>query len=151
MKPSWSRVLLGGFVGTVALTFMMYGVAPMMLGMKMDIAAMLGQMLGSWAMGMAIHLINGIVIFPLIYALLVYRFLPGPPVAKGILWGAILWLIAQLMVMPMMGAGIFSANAGGMMAAVGSLVGHAVYGTLLGSIAGVDTATTERLAHAGTR
>ena len=148
MKPSWSRAVFGGLVGTVALTLMMYQVAPMMTGRKMDIAAMLGQMVGGWAMGMAMHFINGTIIFPLIYALVLYRFLPGPPVVKGILWGAILWLVAQLMVMPMMGAGVFSSNAGGMMAAVSSLVGHAVYGALLGIIAGSSIGATGHHARA---
>jgi hypothetical protein len=136
MKPNLVRTLLGGLVGTIALTLMMYKVAPMMTGRTMDIAGMLGQMLGGWAMGMAMHLIDGIVIFPLVYALLLYRFLPGPPFAKGMVWGVVLWLIAQLMVLPMMGAGVFSANAGGMKAAMRSLVGHLIYGVLLGSIAG---------------
>ncbi len=44
--PSISRSILGGFVGTVAITMMMYLVAPMMLGHPMDIAKMLGSMLG---------------------------------------------------------------------------------------------------------
>ena len=136
MKPNWTRAILGGFVGTLALTFMMYKVAPMMGMMKMDIAGMLGQMLGGWAMGMAVHFVNGTIIFPLIYASLLYRFLPGPPVVKGLVWGVVLWLIAQLMVMPIMGAGFFSMKAGGMMAPIASLVGHLVYGSLLGSIAG---------------
>lgn len=31
-----------------------------------------------------------------------YSQLPGSPALKGITWGVILWLIAQVMVMPMM-------------------------------------------------
>jgi uncharacterized membrane protein YagU involved in acid resistance len=130
---------------------MMYKVAPMMTGRTMDIAAMLGQMLGGWAMGMAMHFINGTVIFPLAYALLLYRFLPGPPVVKGMVWGVILWLIAQVMVMPMMGAGFFSMKAGGMIAAMASLIGHLVYGSLLGSIAGAGVDIRERQAPAAAR
>ncbi len=38
--------------------------------------------------------------------------------------------------MPMMGSGVFSSQMGGAMAAMGSLIGHAVYGSLLGAIAG---------------
>ena len=56
-----------------------------------------------------------------------------------------LWLIAQVVVMPMMGAGLFSSSAGGMMAAMGSLVGHVPYGSLLGILA---SAPEPRLAHA---
>jgi len=47
---------------------MMYLVGPMM-GVHMDIAAMLGSMLGgSWAVGMMLHFVNGTLIFPAIYA-----------------------------------------------------------------------------------
>jgi uncharacterized membrane protein YagU involved in acid resistance len=127
---------VGGFVGTVAITMMMYFVSPMM-GVKMDIAAALGKMLGgSWAMGMTLHFVNGTIIFPLIYAFLLYRILPGQYWAKGIYWGLVLWLLAQAVVMPMMGGGFFSANMGGMKAVIGSLLGHIVYGGLLGWVAG---------------
>ncbi len=141
MKPNIGRTILGGFVGTLAITLMMYKVAPMMTGQAMDIAAMLGKMLGGWAMGMTMHFINGTIIFPLIYTFLLFRFLPGGPALKGTIWGVILWLIAQVMVMPMMGGGLFSSNMGGMKAAIGSFIGHIVYGALLGWIAG--TAQTE--------
>ncbi len=39
--------------------------------------------------------------------------------------------------MPMMGAGLFSSAMGGMMAAMGSLIGHILYGSLLSIIASV--------------
>ncbi len=136
MKPNVGRAILGGLLGTLVMTFMMYKAGPMMGMMKMDIAAMLGKMLGGWTMGMIMHFVNGTLIFPLIYAFLLFRILPGPSAVKGLIWGVILWLIAQLVVMPVMGAGVFSANMGGMMTAVGSLVGHAIYGILSGWIGG---------------
>lgn len=135
--PNVTRAILGGFVGTVFITLMMYFVAPMMVGTPMDIAAMLGSLLGdNWWAGLATHFFNGTIVFPLIYAYGVYGVLPGGPARKGVTWGLALWLLAQVMVMPMMGAGFFSANAGGLMAAMGSLLGHLAYGGLLGLIAG---------------
>ena len=147
MRPNVTRLVLGGLVGTMAMTaMMMYMVAPMM-GVRMDIAAMLGSMLGgSWAAGMAMHFINGTVLFPLVYGYLLVSRLPGPPLLRGALWGVVLWLIAQTMVMPMMGAGLFSAAAGGMVAAVGSLVGHVLYGTILGTVS--EARSDLQLAHA---
>jgi len=72
-----SRAVLGGFVGTLVMTAMMYMVAPMM-GLRMDIAAMLGSMLGgSWAAGMVLHFVNGSLIFPAIYVYALYGSLPG--------------------------------------------------------------------------
>jgi uncharacterized membrane protein YagU involved in acid resistance len=134
--PTFSRAILGGFVGTVAMTAMMYLVAPMM-GIHMDIAAMLGSMMGSnWTAGLMMHFVNGSLIFPAIFVLALYRILPGSPAVRGTIWGAALWLMAQVVVMPMMGAGLFSSQMGGAMAAMGSLVGHLLYGSLLGGIAG---------------
>ena len=143
--PTFGRAVLGGLAGTAVMTAMMYGVAPMM-GLTMDIAAMLGTMLGgSWAAGMLVHLLNGAVIFPAVYRYVVYERLPGPPAMRGLAWGIALWLVAQLVVMPMMGAGFFSSAAGGMMAALASLVGHAMYGATLGIVASLPKSG---LAHA---
>jgi len=131
------KSMAGGLAGTVMMTMMMRFVAPLMLGHPMDIAGMLASMMGgSWAIGMAAHLMNGIVIFPLVYAFLGFRFLPGPPVARGMIFGAILWLLAEIMVMPMAGAGFFSSEIGGAKAVMAALMGHLVYGALLGAISG---------------
>jgi hypothetical protein len=117
------------------MTAMMYVVAPMM-GLNMDIAAMLGSMLGgSWAAGMMMHFVNGSAIFPAIYVYALHAHLPGSPAIRGTVWGVVLWLIAQTMVMPMMGAGLFSSAMGGAMAAMGSLIGHILYGSVFGVIA----------------
>jgi uncharacterized membrane protein YagU involved in acid resistance len=122
-------------MGTVAMTVMMYVVAPMM-GLHMDIVGMLGSMLGrSWIAGLMMHFVNGSVIFPAIYAYALYAHLSGSPIIRGTVWGVGLWLIAQTLVMPMMGAGLFSSALGGVMAAMGSLIGHILYGSLLGVIA----------------
>jgi len=127
------------------MTAMMYIVAPMM-GLRMDIAAILGSMLGgSWTAGLMMHFVNGSVIFPAIYAYALYPRLPGSPAVRGTVWGVALWLVAQTVVMPMMGAGLFSSAMGGVMAAMGSLIGHILYGSLLGIVASAPQA---RLAHA---
>ena len=101
MGTQMTRSVAGGFVGTVAMTAMMYFVSPMMTGMPMDIAALLGSMLGgSWAAGMAMHFMLGTLVFPAAYALVLYALLPGTPVVRGLLWGVALWLMAQLVVVP---------------------------------------------------
>ncbi len=124
-------------MGTVVMTMMMYFVAPMMLGQPMDVAGMLGSLLGgNWWAGMALHFINGAVIFPLIFAALLYRRIPGRPAIKGLAWGVALWLLAQVVVMPMMGAGLFS---GSLMAAMASLLGHILYGVVLGVMSSICT------------
>src|SRR5215831_2207404 len=99
MKSNLAKAILGGLAGTVMMTMMMRFVAPLMLGHPMDIAGMLASMMGGvWAMGMAAHLLNGIVIFPLVYAFVMFRYLPGPPLLRGVLWGTALWLAAEIIV-----------------------------------------------------
>jgi uncharacterized membrane protein YagU involved in acid resistance len=135
MHPRFSKAVIAGFAGTVAMTLMMYLVAPMM-GLKMDIAAMLGSLMGgNWTAGMMLHFTNGSIVFPAIYTYILYARLPGSPAARGTLWGIGLWMLAQVVVMPMMGGGLFSSAMGGMMAVMASLAGHIAYGSLLGAIA----------------
>lgn len=96
MRPNVWKAIGGGAVGTLAMTVMMYSVAPMMLGRPMDVAAMLGSLLGgSWAMGMLMHVLNGAVIFPLIYAYLLYQRLSGEAWVRGTVWGLVLWFVSQ--------------------------------------------------------
>lgn len=136
VKLAAGKAILGGFVATVVMTPLMYFV-PLVLGMPMDIGAMLGKMLGnSWMLGMMLHFINGSILFPLIYAYALYDVLPGSSWLKGTVWGVILWFLAQSVVMPMMGAGFFSSAIGGGLAVLGSLVMHVIYGTTLGALAG---------------
>jgi uncharacterized membrane protein YagU involved in acid resistance len=91
------------------------------------------------------YFVNGSVIFPAIYADALYPRLLGSPAVRGAVWGVALWLVAQTVVMPMMGAGLFSSAMGGMMAAMGSLIGHILYGSLPGIVARAPEAG---LAHA---
>jgi len=140
MKPSIWKAIAGGFIGTVIFTLMLRLVAPMM-GIRMDIVAKLGEMTHTgMAGGLVMHFLNGAVIFPLIYVHLLYRWLPGAPWQRGLLWGVILWFGVETVMMPMMGAGIFSIEAGGMKAVMAALIGHLVYGAILGAVAGAPGA-----------
>src|SRR5215813_4013286 len=136
MKPSIWKAIAGGFIGTVILTLMMHIVAPMM-GVRMDIVGKLGEMTNTgMAGGLLMHFLNGTVIFPLIYVHLLYLWLPGAPWQKGLLWGVILWLGLEVVMTPMMGGGIFSMEIGGMKAVMAALIGHLVYGAILGIVGG---------------
>jgi uncharacterized membrane protein YagU involved in acid resistance len=140
MKPNIWKAIAGGFIGTVLFTLMMRFVAPMM-GVRMDIVGKLGEMTHTgMAGGLFMHFLNGAVIFPLIYVYLLYRWLPGAPWQKGLLWGVILWLGVETVMMPMMGAGVFSMEMGGMKSVTATLIGHLVYGAILGAIAGAPAA-----------
>lgn len=78
------------------------------------------------------HFVVGTVL-AIAYAALFAPRLPGPGFARGALYGLLPWIVAQLLVMPMMGAGLFG---GSFAAGMGSLVGHLVYGAVLGGIYG---------------
>lgn len=131
-----SRMLMGGFVATIVMTLMMYFGASMMIGAPMDIAGELARMIGApWMVGMVIHFVLGTAIFSFGYAIVAPRLLFGSAPIRGMTWGVALWLVAMLMMSPMMGKGLFM---GAMPAAVASLMGHLGYGLTLGMIVPVS-------------
>ncbi len=137
MRPNLVRAFIGGLLGTAVITLTMYFVSPLVTGGPTDIGAMLGEFLGaSWIAGIIAHFVMGTVILPGIYVLLLYPWLKGSPPLRGMTWGLVLWLITQAAVMPLMGGGFFSSRAGGLETVMGSLIGHLVYGLVLGTLAG---------------
>ena len=137
------KAVLGGIAGTVAMTFVGVVLAPMMGMPKMNPAEMLaGQMGGMLVAGWLAHFMIGIVL-AIGYAF-VARYLPGAPVLRGAVYGIAPWLLAQVAVMPMMGMPLFS---GSMSMAGGSLLGHLIYGAVVGALYGPPDAAA-RLAHA---
>jgi len=137
MQKNTTKTILAGLGATAVMTMLMYA-SPMMGMPKMDIAGMISGMLKMpWIIGMMIHLMMGVVLFPFIYAYVLADRLPGPGVFKGMVWGLILFILAQTMVMPMAGMGVFSsASPQQMLMVMGSLMGHLVYGAILGAIVG---------------
>ena len=137
MKPNPIRAVVGGLVGTAVLTMMTLRVAPMILGHPMDIPGMISKMMGGPPnLGWVVHIILGVAVFPLAYVFVAFGVLPGPTLVRGALWGIALWIAVELIVMPMAGNGFFSSASGGAKAVAVALMGHVVYGGLLGVIAG---------------
>jgi uncharacterized membrane protein YagU involved in acid resistance len=131
VRPNPSLALLGGLMGTPAMTAFIYVLAPM-VGVKMDIVEMLAEGFGGWRTGMLVHILNGAIVLPLAFVFLFYRLIPGRPATKGVVFGIVLWFASQVIMMPIMGAGLFSAHVGGIRAAAVLLFGHVLYGWLLG-------------------
>jgi hypothetical protein len=129
-----AKAMVGGLLGTLLQTIMVYGVASVMVGHSMNVAALLER---SCAPGMLAHLLSGGVIFPLGYIWLSSQSLSGPPVLQGMLWGGLMWFGAEVIIAPMLGAEIFSTALGGLPAALRALLGYLVYGATLGGIVGV--------------
>ncbi len=144
---NWTRVIVGGLVASAVMTVLML-MAPAMGLPPMNIGAMLGSVMGgSLFLGWMAHFVIGTVL-AIIYATLFVTRLPGPGVVRGALYGLVPWIVAQLLVMPMMGAGLFGGSFG---AGFGSLMGHLVYGAVLGGIYGTieaPAATRPAPAHA---
>lgn len=127
------RALVAGAAGTAVMTMLMLA-APMMGMPKMAIGEMLGSFLGIGnAAGWSMHGAIGLVL-ALIYGIVLGDRLQGAPVIRGAFYGLLVFVVAQAAVMPMMGAGFFS---GGAIAVImGSLMGHLVYGGVVGALYG---------------
>lgn len=124
------KAIIAGAIATAAMSAVA-AMAPLMGMPPMNPAAMLAsQMGGSIVLGWAAHFMVGIIL-ALAFALVVRSRLPGPALVKGALFAIAPWLMAQLVMMPMMGMGLFSGSA---MMAGGSLMGHLVFGAVLGLV-----------------
>lgn len=85
------------------------------------------------AVGWVLHFLIGMVL-GLVYAAYFDRRLPGPALARGVLYGILVFVVAQLVFMPLVGGGVFSH--GDLELVAGSLLAHLVYGGLTGWIYG---------------
>ena len=138
MKIQSGKAIVAGLVGALVMTGFGLWVAPLIGMDKMNPADMLAEPLGSAAAGWAGHLAIGVVL-ALVYAA-VASALPGPPVVRGALYSIAPFLLAQVAVMPMMDMPIFS---GFSMATLGSLLGHLVYGVVIGGIHGAGAMSAQ--------
>ena len=132
MDLDTGKAITGGILGTAVMTGVGIWVAPLMGIPPMNPAVMLaGAMGGMLALGWVAHFAIGTVL-ALIYAG-VAPFLSGPPALRGALYGIAPFLLAQAVVMPMMGMPFFSGSAA---MVAGSLIGHLVYGAVIGAVYG---------------
>ncbi|MDQ6636064.1 MAG: hypothetical protein M3Z10_15045 [Gemmatimonadota bacterium] len=108
-------------VGQILSTFMSVSVAHLRVGVA-----------GGWIA----HLVFGILL-----ALLYARFFawrrPGHAIARGAIYGALVFLVAQALFMPLVGAGFFSG--GDIELLAGSLLGHLAYGVVVAWIYDLPT------------
>ena len=126
------RAIIGGLIGTIVFTLMMKFLAPMMIGHPMDIAAVLGTFTGlGTSAGMVMHFLLGAIGYPVVF-LIVGPYLSGPMWLRGVTFMAGVWFLAGLIIMPILGVGLFF---GGPREAMAALIGHVVFGAILGVIA----------------
>jgi uncharacterized membrane protein YagU involved in acid resistance len=125
--------IIGGIVGTAAMTLVMFA-APMMGMPKMNPAEMMSGMMGvPLVMGWLIHFMIGI-IFAFTYSLLLQSLLSKitNKLLKGLVFGIIIFVFAQIM-MQFLGAmvgGMPKPKGNMMLVVMGSIIGHIVYGVV---------------------
>ena len=134
VKEKLIPALVGGFVGTAIFTMMGKFLAPHVIGQPMDVAALMAPMLGgSHTAGVIAHFVTGTVVFPIAYLILGYRKLPGPAWMRGALFLIPVYLVAMVVVIPVLGQGLFFGSPPKAMVA---LMGHVVFGLVMGAIIG---------------
>lgn len=135
-KLNLTKAVGAGIAGTIAMTLLMM-IAPMMGLPKMSAPTMLSGFMGfPVVVGWLAHFMIGTGL-ALAYASVFVSNLPGSPAVRGVLFGLVPWLMLEILVYPMMGTGLFAANTPApAMMVVGGLMGHVVYGAVVGLIYG---------------
>jgi uncharacterized membrane protein YagU involved in acid resistance len=139
-----TRAAAAGLVGTGVMTALLM-VEPSVGLPRIAIGQVLSTSLGlasahltiGPALGWTIHFVIGMLL-ALIYAAVFDRQLPGRALVRGVIYGLLVFVVAQLVFMPLVGGGVFSRGDVALLG--GSLLGHVVYGGLTGWIYGESLA-----------
>ena len=134
---SLARVIVAGIIGAVAMalaTFLFNAIrVPVVDFGRMLATKILRYHSHGTRLGLVLHVINGVVL-AFVYAILIEpRLQLIIPIywARGLLYGAALWLILMVVVLPVVGDGFFGSK--GSRGMIGSaLVVHLLYGLVLG-------------------
>lgn len=141
MSSKLGASISGGLVGGIVFgTMMQMMMAPTPDGGQIPVIAMIGQIVGSStvAVGWAYHLFNSAVIGGIFGWLLgdrVHGY--GSALGWGAAYGFVWWIVGGLVLMPvMLGMSPFAPlmMPPMRMVAMGSLVGHLIYGLILGGV-----------------
>lgn len=138
MEKNFGKAVSAGLIGTLVMTVVML-MAPLMGIPPMPIGKMLAGFMGiPETLGWIAHFMIG-TLLGLGYAYLFVSKLKGNGFVRGAIYGLLPWFVAQIMVNPMMGAGVFAINtASPFLMVMGSLIGHLVYGAVLGGVYGIS-------------
>jgi uncharacterized membrane protein YagU involved in acid resistance len=130
------RAAIAGVLGTLAMT-MLFFLEPLLGLPKMSEGGILSTVMSASVAHLPVGFVGGWIIhfaagigLALLYAAVVQPRLPGPSVVRGMLYGALVFVGAQLVLMPLVGAGVFSRGDAGRL--LGSLAGHLLYGGVVG-------------------
>lgn len=135
--------MLGGLLDTLGQMLLVYGVAPLMAGHTLEVAALRDF---PCAPGLLTHLVRGSVLLPLGFLALPAHDVLGPPMLRGRLWAGGLWVARETLVALRLGAGVFNVALGGVPAALRALAEYLVYGATLGGRGGAPALTDREMA-----
>jgi uncharacterized membrane protein YagU involved in acid resistance len=141
------KAIVVGLIGTFVMTMVML-IGPTMGLPPMPIGKMLAGFMGvPQALGWIAHFMIG-TILALVYAYVFESRFPGSGVLRGALFGLLPWLISQIVVYPIMGEGLFALDTPAPVLMVfGSLMGHLIYGGVVGGIYRTKSAHIETSAN----
>ena len=124
--------IVGGVAGGI-----IFGVQLELMGMLPMIGKLAGQ--ASAGVGLLVHLVNSVII-GVVFAVVLGRLVNGlaSGVRYGLLYGIVWWFLGPLTLMPLLlGMGLtVNWSLGAMAEMLPSLVGHLVYGAILGATYG---------------
>ena len=134
MMKTMSNALISAAVATVVLSILMIMKAAMGLMPDVNVIDMLAaQMNAGPAMGWIAHLMIGVVVYGIAFHGLSKAGLVGSDITRGIALAVIGWLMMMVVLMPMMGKGMFGLSMpSGMMVPMATLILHIVFGGVLG-------------------
>lgn len=123
--------ILSAFIATVALSLLMVLKAMMGVMPELNAVAMLANMMNApMIVGWIAHFMIGTIIWGLLFTFLVNK-LPGCILLRALIFSNMAWLMMMLLVMPMVGAGLFGLKLG-IMAPIATLMLHLIWGLVLG-------------------
>lgn len=133
-------------------------VAKAMMGIMpaLDLPKMISGMMGTPGIplvGWAIHFMIGVVLYGAAIATVGARLPGNNHVVHGLILGVAGWLVMMVMLMPMVGTGLFGISLG-MMAPIMTLMLHLIFGAVLGwvygrAIGSAEVKVTAQIAHGG--
>jgi hypothetical protein len=141
-----TRAAVAGVIATAVVTALWW-VEPVLGIPRLAVGSMLSSFLAVataylpiWpVVGWTIHLLVGILL-AFFYARALADRLSGPIAVRGFLFGCLVFIVAQIAFMPLVGAGLFSR--GDVPLLIGSFIGHVVYGVLVATIYGAGRTPT---------
>jgi uncharacterized protein DUF6789 len=127
-KPSMTRAMLAGFIGTVAMTFLGFIASRVGVPIFSWAKAFSGYLGGNPLFGYFMFFVGG-VLLAMVYVGVFHDRLPGHSWKRGLFFAVMMWILTGAALAPLMHMGFFM---GSVMLAMGTLASYMLYGAILG-------------------